>query len=112
VVVKPGVPIKRNEAGTWKFYKPWTTSFVLGNEIADTYPTSPDANAWFTEPLAFSTIGYFAEYLLWASSWHGTKGQQQQALELYLGFLSELEDRSLKLGEARSVEPMNLGAYA
>jgi len=114
VVVKPGVPIGRNESGTWKFYKPWTTSFIAGNEMDDAYPDSGsgEANAWFTEPLAFSAISYFAEYLLWKNYWHGNKGEADSALETYLGFLAELEEVTVRLEEPRAIQPMNLGSLA
>lgn len=112
VVVKPGVPIKRLESGVWKFYKPGTTSFVSGNEMDDAYPdpgaTPAEANAWFTDPLAYEVIAHYTEYLLWESYWHGTGGQGQKALQRYAEFVAELEDRTAKLTEPRYIEPMDL----
>lgn len=113
-VVRPGVPIARNESGAWKFYKPWTTSFVGGNEMTDTYPdaSASEANAWFTETLAYAVIRNYAMYILYSDPWQASKGQDSAALQRYAEFLSELEAVSAKVREPRKVEPMNLGALA
>lgn len=106
VVVKPGVPGKSYSGGAWSFTKP------DGTAMADTYPGAGEANAWFTDPLAYEVITNYTEYLLWEGAWHGTQGQGQKALQRYAEFMSELEDRTIKLEEPRYVEPMDLSLAA
>lgn len=77
------VPIVRYEAPVWKYYKPLTTSFVLGNELTDDYPASPDENPWLTEDVAAAAIQHYAEYLLWSNVWQANDGQEQKALLAY-----------------------------
>lgn len=96
-------PIKKYSGGAWKFYKPLTTSFVVGNELTDAYPSAPDENPWVTE--AADMIRAYALYLLWSQVWQATDDQAQRAMQFYLEARASHEDRTRSMTAPPRVEP-------
>lgn len=106
------VPIPLWVGGTWKFYKPLTTTFDASAELDDDYPTSPDTNPWLTEDHASAMLRHYAEYLLWSQTWQAEDQQDQKALLAYTQARYSLEERSSSLGGPLQVEPYPIGPFA
>lgn len=103
----PGVPIKRYESTTWKFYKPFTTSFVIGNIMTDAYPDPAlsEANAWFDTTVGYAVIKHHVLYRLWAGPWRGSADQAQAQMGLYVEALAALKEWSTRKSAPRRVQP-------
>jgi hypothetical protein len=107
----PGVPIKRFETSTWKFYKPYTTSFVVGNLMADAYPDPAlsETNLWFDTVVGYNVIRHHALFLLWSGPWRGSADQAQQQQVMYLEALTALKEWSYRKSVPRQVQPYTGG---
>lgn len=110
----PGLIIKRfDTAGSaWKFYKPATTSFVIGNEVGDDYPNGADVNFWFQTPTVQQSPGYtlirwYAEYLLFSGVWQDTTGRGDRALQRYVELRAHIEDQSFNRSAPMEVAPVD-----
>lgn len=107
VYAHPGAPIKLYTGGAWKFYKPFTTSFVVGNEMTDAYPSSPDTNSWFVQGEGYQLIRWYAAYLLWVVWQTGSSaaGEANAALQRYAEVKATLEDKTARLRAPIDIEP-------
>lgn len=103
----PGVPIKRFEGSAWVFYKPFTTSFVVGNVMTLAYPdpTVPETNSWFDTTVGYNVIRHHALYKLWSGPWRGSADQAQAQQVLYVEALTSLKEWSTRKSAPRQVQP-------
>lgn len=107
-VVDQWSPIVRYESSVWKFYKPLTTSFVVGNEMVDAYPTGGDTNPWLTD--ADDMIALYAQYLFWSQMAQATDGQDQRAQMAYVAALASHQEKTSALLGPFQIEPYPIGA--
>jgi hypothetical protein len=103
-----GLIISRHDGTAFKFYKPGTTSFVVGNEVVDAYPDpgAGEVNAWFGE--GYDMVRCYAEYILYAQVYHAKDRRADAALTRYLEAKSALEQRSTRLAMPRQIDAYEL----
>lgn len=110
-VVDQWVPISRYESGAWKFYKPSTTSFVVGNELTDAYPASPDVNPWISNTEVAAMIRHYAENRLWSTYWQATDDQADRSLLAFTQARAAVESRTTQLLAPLQIAPYPIGGF-
>jgi hypothetical protein len=92
-------------SSSFKWYKPLTTSFVIGSELTDDYPTGGDLNPYLTDPALYAMIRAYAEYLLYVHVLHAQDDRPDRALQRYLEAYGVVNEQTVRREVPRFVEP-------